>query len=128
MGDWGVLRTGPGRFVWISGWGATMPVSYRAPGVYVQELESGVHPIVGVSTATAAFVDVFSKGTVGTPVKIFGPGDFEREFGGVSADSEASYAVAQFFNNGGSQAWVVRVAGTNAPVAATAKQEASGSA
>lgn len=104
-----------------------MPVSYRAPGVYVQELESGVHPIVGVSTATAAFVDVFSKGTVGKPVKIFGPGDFEREFGGVSADSEASYAVAQFFNNGGSQAWVVRVAGTNAPVAATAKQEAGGS-
>jgi phage tail sheath protein FI len=104
-----------------------MPVSYRAPGVYIQELDSGVHPIVGVATATAAFVDVFQKGTVGKPVKIFGPGDFQREFGGVSADSEASYAIAQFFNNGGSQAWVVRVAGTNSPVAASAKQEASGS-
>lgn len=105
-----------------------MPVSYRAPGVYVQELESGVHPVVGVSTATAAFVDVFQKGTVGKPVKIFGPGDFQREFGGLSSDSEASYAITQFFNNGGGQAWVVRVAGTNAPDAATAKQEASGSA
>lgn len=104
-----------------------MPVSYRAPGVYVQELESGVHPVVGVSTATAAFVDVFQKGTVGKPVKIFGPGDFQREFGGVSADSEASYAITQFFNNGGGQAWVVRVAGTTAPVAASAKQEAAGS-
>ena len=103
-----------------------MPVSYRAPGVYVQELASGVHPIVGVSTATAAFVDLFQKGTVGKPVKIFGLGDFQREFGGVSADSEASYAISQFFNNGGSQAWVVRVAGTNAPAAASAKQEASG--
>ena len=79
-----------------------------------------------MSTATAAFVDVFSKGTVGKPVKIFGPGDFEREFGGVSADSEASYAVAQFFNNGGSQAWVVRIAGTSAPVAATAEREEAG--
>lgn len=104
-----------------------MPVSYRAPGVYVQELDSGVHPIVGVSTATAAFVDVFQKGTVGKPVKIFGPGDFQREFGGVSADSEASYAITQFFNNGGGQAWVVRVAGTTVPVAASARQEATGS-
>jgi phage tail sheath protein FI len=105
-----------------------MAVSYRAPGVYIQELNSGVHPLVGVSTSTAAFVDVFQKGTVGQPVKIFGPGDFQREFGGVSADSEASYAIAQFFNNGGSQAWVVRVAGTTAPVAGSAKQEATGAA
>ncbi|MDE3084952.1 MAG: hypothetical protein KGJ37_07040, partial [Verrucomicrobiota bacterium] len=35
--------------------------------------------------------------------------DFERKFGGLAADSELGYAVQQFFNNGGSQAYVVRV-------------------
>jgi phage tail sheath protein FI len=108
-----------------------MPTTaYRAPGVYIEELPSGVHPIVGVSTATAAFVDVFEKGPVGVPVKISGPGDFERTFGGVSSGSEASYGITQFFNNGGSQAWVVRVlptgASDTAAVAASAKQEKNG--
>jgi hypothetical protein len=36
-------------------------------------------------------------------VKIGGPGDFERTFGGVSAGSGASYAINEFFNNDGSQ-------------------------
>jgi phage tail sheath protein FI len=110
-----------------------MPTTaYRAPGVYVQELPSGAHPIVGVSTATAAFVDMFEQGPVGVPVKVSGPGDFERTFGGVSSGSEASYGITQFFNNGGSQAWVVRVVPTGksdtAAVAASAKQEANGAA
>ncbi|AGB26706.1 phage tail sheath protein FI (plasmid) [Mycobacterium sp. JS623] len=102
-----------------------MPTAFRAPGVYVEELPSGVHPIVGISTATAAFVDVFDKGPVGVAVKVSGPGEFERTFGGVSPGSEASYAITQFFNNGGSQAWVVRVLPTGAgnAVAASAKQE-----
>jgi phage tail sheath protein FI len=91
-------------------------------------LPSGAHPIVGVSTATAAFVDVFSQGPVGAPVKISGPGDFERTFGGVSSASEASYGITQFFNNGGGQAWVVRVAptGTNPAKAASGAQEKDG--
>jgi uncharacterized protein len=100
-------------------------IAYRAPGVYIEELPSGVHPIVGISTATAAFVDVFQQGPVGVAVKISGPGEFERTFGGVSSASEASYGVTQFFNNGGSQAWVVRVLPSGA-VAASAKQEANG--
>ena len=35
--------------------------------------------------------------------------DFEREFGGLDAASEASYAIQQFFLNGGTEAYVVRV-------------------
>jgi len=109
-----------------------MPTIFRAPGVYVEELPSGVHPIVGISTATAAFVDVFAKGPVGSPVKVSGPGEFERTFGGVTTSSEASYGITQFFNNGGSQAWIIRVAPTGgadtAAVAASAKQEAHGAA
>jgi len=45
-------------------------------------------------------------------VRLLSYSDFERKFGGLSADSEMSYAVRQFFLNGGSEAWVVRLART----------------
>lgn len=98
-----------------------MPALKTYPGVYIEEVPSGVRTIAGVSTSVAAFIGTFSKGPInhGDPsspnnsnyaLQIFNPGDFEREFGGLRADSEASYAVTQFFLNGGTEAWVVRVA------------------
>jgi hypothetical protein len=39
--------------------------------------------------------------------------DFHREFGGLSRDNQTSYAVQQFFLNGGTEAWIVRVADTS---------------
>ena len=96
-----------------------MPVRTTFPGVYVEEVTSGVHPIAGVATSVAAFVDGFARGPVDAAVEILGMTDFARTFGGPSADSEASYAISQFFLNGGSDAWVVRVQGSGA-VAATA--------
>ena len=102
-----------------------MPANYRAPGVYVEELPISVRPIVGVSTSTAAFVDVFAMGPMNHPVKIFGPGDFQRAFGAISPFSESGYAIDQFFANGGSQAWVVRVRPDGA-AAASATQELDG--
>lgn len=80
------------------------------PGVYIQELPSGVRPIAGVATSIAAFVDSFSRGPVGKPLLVLSMADFERIFGGLSSTSEASYGIQQFFLNGGTQAWVVRVA------------------
>jgi hypothetical protein len=91
-----------------------MPVRTTYPGVYVEEIPSGVHPIAGVATSVAAFVDAFARGPVDAAVEILGMTDFERVFGGLSADSESSYAIAQFFLNGGSDAWVVRVQGAAA--------------
>ena len=79
------------------------------PGVYVDELPPGPGEIVGVDTSTAAFVDRFSRGPRDTAVRVASMADFVREFGGLDGTSEASYAVHQFFLNGGSQAWVVRV-------------------
>jgi hypothetical protein len=46
-------------------------------------------------------------------VPIFGTADFDRIFGGYDKRSEASYAIPQFFLNGGTQAFVVRVASTD---------------
>src|SRR5438067_13928697 len=87
-----------------------MPQALTYPGVYIEEVPSGVHPITGVATSIAAFVDFFPRGAMNTAVQVFGFGDFEREFGGLDDRSEASYAIQQFFLNGGTQAWVVRAA------------------
>jgi phage tail sheath protein FI len=83
-------------------------VSY--PGVYVVEKSSGVRTITGVATSIAAFVDSFSRGPLDEAVQCLSYSDFEREFGGLQNNSEASYGVRQFFQNGGAEAWVVRVA------------------
>lgn len=88
-------------------------VSY--PGVYVEEVPSGVRTITGVSTSIAAFIDFFKQGPMNEAVQIFGMADFDRIYGGLDKRSEASYAISQFFLNGGTEAYVVRVAATDAP-------------
>jgi phage tail sheath protein FI len=86
-----------------------MPVRPTFPGVYIEEVPSGVRTIVGVATSVAAFIDYFARGPINRAVRIFGFADFEREFGGLDVFSEASYAIQQFFLNGGSEAFVIRV-------------------
>lgn len=93
-----------------------MPVNPTYPGVYIEEIPSSVHTIVGVSTSVAAFVDFFARGPMNQALQIFNMGDFQREFGGLHLDSAASYGIQQFFLNGGTEAWVIRTAaaGTSA--------------
>lgn len=91
-----------------------MPISPTYPGVYIDELTSSVHTITGVPTSIAAFVGAASRGPASGPVHISSFGDFQRTFGGVSSDSPLSYAVYQFYLNGGSEAEVVRLAHSDA--------------
>jgi phage tail sheath protein FI len=91
-----------------------MPVQPTYPGVYVQELSSGVHAISGVATSIAAFVGYTAFGPDGVAQRLLGFTDYQRIFGGLAADSELSYAVQQFFANGGTTAYVVRVPRTGA--------------
>ena len=86
-----------------------MPVAPTYPGVYIEEIPSGVRTIVGVATSVTAFVGRASAGPVDTPIVINGFADYERIFGGLSLDSAMSYAVRDFFANGGSQAIIVRL-------------------
>ena len=83
-------------------------VSY--PGVYIQEVPSGVHTITSVATSITAFIDFFAEGPMNEAVEIFGMTDFQRVFGGLDDRSEGSYAISQFFLNGGGTALVIRVA------------------
>jgi Bacteriophage tail sheath protein len=98
-------------------------VQVTYPGVYIQEIPSGVHTITSVATSITAFVDFFKEGPMDEAVEIFGMTDFQRVFGGLDDRSEASYAIAQFFLNGGATALVVRCASElrSAPPAATDK-------
>lgn len=89
---------------------------YQHPGVYLEESGAGVHPINGVSTSDAAFVDVFREGPLDQPIHISGFDEFVRVFGGLDPRSHASYGIQQFFQNGGRLAWVVRISG-DAPTA-----------
>lgn len=89
---------------------------YLAPGVYVEEFDSGAKAMEGVSTSTAGFIGLAQRGpTVGKPVLVTSFGEFQRVFGGYLPSSfkeqrYLAYGVDQFFNNGGSTAYVMRVA------------------
>src|SRR6266851_61135 len=85
-----------------------MPIRPTYPGVYVEEIPSGIHTITGVSTSDTAFIDFFARGPANVATQITSFSDFERIFGGLDTRSEASYAIQQFYLNGGQTAWVVR--------------------
>src|SRR5690348_1273402 len=86
-----------------------MPVTPTYPGVYIDELTSGVHTITGVATSIAAFVGATMRGPTDGPVHITSFADYQRAFGDVSPISPVSQAVYQFYLNGGSEAEVVRL-------------------
>ncbi len=86
-----------------------MPVNPTYPGVYVEEIPSGIRSIVGGSTSVTAFLGRTPRGPVDEPVAVGGFSDFERSFGGLWLGSGLGYAVRDFFLNGGDQAVIVRV-------------------
>jgi hypothetical protein len=85
--------------------------------VYVEEIPSGVRTITGVATSIAAFVGWAPKGPTDAAYKANSWADFDRMFGGLDSRSYLGYAVYHFFNNGGQQAYVIRVAGPDADFA-----------
>jgi phage tail sheath protein FI len=87
-----------------------MPVTPTYPGVYIEEVPSGVRTITGVSTSVTAFVGSTKRGPINKAIRILSYADFERAFGGLDVGSKLSYAVRQFYLNGGSDAWIVRLA------------------
>jgi phage tail sheath protein FI len=86
-----------------------MPATLTYPGVYVEEVPSGVRTITGVATSITAFIGRAARGPVNDPITINNFGDYERTFGGLSLLSTMSYAVRDFYLNGGGQAIIVRV-------------------
>src|SRR5262245_34835587 len=103
-----------------------MPVQVSYPGVYIQEVSSGVHTITGVSTSIGAFFGRTAKGPIDKAVRLLSFADFLREFGGPHPLSDLATSVRQFFDTGGTDCYVVRLAkGALAPTL-TLKNLASG--
>ncbi|MEW6732888.1 MAG: phage tail sheath C-terminal domain-containing protein [Acidobacteriota bacterium] len=86
-----------------------MPTIPTYPGVYIEEIPSGVRTITGVATSITAFIGRAQRGPVNDPITINNFGDYERIFGGLSLLSSISYAVRDFYLNGGTQAIIVRL-------------------
>jgi hypothetical protein len=86
-----------------------MPIAVTYPGVYIEELDSGPTGVTPVATNIAAFVGRTLFGPVDEVMTCFNYGDFQRAYGGLQFDYPMSYAVQDFFNNGGSQAVIARL-------------------
>ncbi len=93
---------------------------YLAPGVYVEEIDTGSKPIEGVSTSTAGMIGVTERGPVNVPILITGIGEYNRWFGGRLNIADYSdivtgphcylpHAIEGFFTNGGKRVYVTRV-------------------
>ncbi|MFN2275757.1 MAG: hypothetical protein ACK2TX_13035, partial [Anaerolineales bacterium] len=102
-----------------------MPVNPTYPGVYVQEIPSGVRTIAGVSTSIALFIGRTKMGPLNAPQLILNYSDFERVFTSEDAGSELPHAVRLFFQNGGTQCYVIRVAKDAVASSVTLKNEDS---
>src|SRR4051812_37721820 len=92
-----------------------MPIPLTYPGVYIEEVPSGVRTITGVATSITAFIGRTERGTADDSVLINSFADYERLFGGLSLISPISYAIRDFYLNGGTKAIVVRVHNGAAP-------------
>lgn len=111
--------------------------AYTYPGVYIEELSSGVHTIAGVATSIAAFVGWAPQGPVTAATLVESWPEYQSLFGGLDSRSMLGYAVNQFFANGGQQAYIVRLVwdgsltaapGTSPAPCATAVAAGAGSA
>ncbi len=81
----------------------------RLAGIQVQEESGSGQSIAEAPTAVTAFVGRCLRGPVDRPVAVSGFNEFQRIFGGLWQPSTMSYAVEQYFENGGRAAIVVRV-------------------
>lgn len=89
---------------------------YLTPGVYMEEFETQTSTINGVGTSTAGFVGMARRGQIiGKPKLVTGVAQFQKYFGSYLGEEYGehrflNYAVEQFFLNGGSSCYVMRVA------------------
>ena len=86
-----------------------MPVTPTYPGVYIEEISSGVRTITGVATSITAFIGRALTGPTDESIVINSYSDFERTFGGLWLESTLGFAVRDFYLNGGAQAIVIRL-------------------
>ncbi len=101
-----------------------MPVSTTYPGVYVQEIPSGVRTIAGVSTSVGLFIGRARQGPLNKPTLCLNFSDYQRNFSADASLGDMARQVKLFFQNGGTQCYALRIA--NGAQAATATLRTAG--
>lgn len=86
----------------------TPALSY--PGVYVQEVPSGVRTIVGVGTSIGMFIGTAKRGPINKPVRCASYTDYARTYGEDPSGGQLVRYVKLFFLNGGTDCYVMRIA------------------
>jgi phage tail sheath protein FI len=81
--------------------------------VYIEEIPSGVRTITGVATSIALFIGWAPRGPLDRAVRLTSFADYERAYGGLDQRSLLGYSVRHFFDNGGSDAYIIRLASTD---------------
>lgn len=97
-----------------------MPVQTSYPGVYVQELPSGLNTIAGVSTSIAVFIGRTIQGPTDEPVQCLSYSDYVRAFTADTSYSDLARQVRLFFMNGGQECYVLRIVNTSSVASASA--------
>ena len=94
-----------------------MATTYLTPGVYVEEVPSGMATLSAGATAVAAFVGFTERAPKDDPNDPDGVRprlvtnwtQFENLYGGFVKGAMLPHAVYGYFNNGGSLAYIVRI-------------------
>ncbi|HEU0204653.1 MAG TPA: phage tail sheath subtilisin-like domain-containing protein, partial [Burkholderiaceae bacterium] len=94
-----------------------MPQTLTFPGVYIEEVASGVRTITGVATSIALFIGWAARGPIDRAGRITSFADYQRIYGGLDLRTPLGHAVQHFFSNGGADAYVMRLAGAGATAA-----------
>lgn len=102
-----------------------MPIQPTYPGVYVQEVPSGVRTIAGVSTSIAMFIGRTKWGPVNEPISCLNYTEFLRTFTDDISQGDMARAVRLFFINGGTRCYVNRI-GANIDTALLTIQDGEG--
>lgn len=101
----------------------TPAISY--PGVYVQEVPSGVRTIAGVGTSIGMFIGTAKKGPIDRPVRCTSYLDYARAFGEDPTGGDLVRYVKLFFLNGGTDCYVMRIADGDIPAEIRLRNEAN---
>ena len=92
---------------------------YLSPGVYVESVKKGTAPIEAISSSTGGFVGISIRGHVKKPTLVTSWQNYLDQFAyGMETpfliNSDLSYSVYGFFQNGGTRAYIVRAAHSTA--------------
>lgn len=89
-------------------------VTYRHPGVFIEEVGFKAQAQQGVSMAVTGFMGLAKRGKPGEPTLVTSWPDYRRKFAhglesAFQEDAYLPYSLFGYFDNGGSLAYVIRI-------------------